>query len=413
MKAHEQRLRVGLDLRPTEQGFKAHYGRGTGRYAAELTSALRSLLLESGSPPVQIEECSTRRLGGGEIEKRLYSMLPYGRHTVEQQMLLPRRIDRLGLDLFHFFAHVDAPCRLKTPYVVTVLDLIPLKFADLYRADKPDWRFKLARSLELRAIKGASGIIAISEATKRDVVEILGIPAEKIAVTPLAASTNFGPAVGSSQDGLRKLFELPLERPVVLYIGGIDARKNVPFLVEVFAEVWRNSSTKPILALAGRYESDDKYPRLLQTIERCGIGEHVRMLGFVDDAKLPALYQCADIFAFPSLYEGFGLPVLEAMSCGIPVLAANNSSIPEVAGPEAVLLGDGDKESWSREMCSLLESEERKRLLSQIGLKQAARFSWRKTAELTCDAYELFATNENSVDGIPSRDPKESQRATA
>ncbi|MCB0345402.1 MAG: glycosyltransferase family 4 protein, partial [Bdellovibrionales bacterium] len=412
MRADEQKLRVGLDLRPTEQGFKAHYGRGTGRYTAELTGELRTMLAEFEQPEIELEECSTQRLGAGELEKRLYDLLPYGRHTVEQQILLPRRIDRLNLDLFHFFAHVDAPCRLKTPYVVTVLDLIPLKFADLYRAGKPNWRFKLARFLELQAIKGAAGIIAISEATKRDVVEILGIASDKIAVTPLAAGASFTP-VGDNPLDVRCRFGLPGDRPVVLYVGGIDARKNVPFLVEAFSEASRRTKAKPILALAGRYESDDKYPGLLETIRRCEVGQDVKLLGFVADSDLPDLYRAADLFAFPSLYEGFGLPVLEAMSCGTPVIASNNSSIPEVVGSSGLLLDDGDKNAWVSAICDLLESEERKRILSENGLKRAKSFSWRRTAELTCDAYSLFAAKKGTFSGASLPPMEESRRVSA
>lgn len=406
MEADERELRVGLDLRPTEEGFKAHYGRGTGRYTAELTAALRATAREVG---IDLQECSTVRLGAGETERRLYAMLPYGRHTVEQQFLLPRRIDRLNFDLFHFFAHVDAPSRLRTPYVVTVLDLIPLKFAELYKAGKPDWRFRLARRLELRAVERASGIIAISEATKRDLVDLLGINPEKIVVTPLAAGARFRP-LEAPRESLRQRFGLPEDRPLLLYVGGIDARKNVPFLVEVFARAAETGLKRPVLALAGRYENDDKYPQLLDAIRRCGVENDVRLLGFVSEQDLPALYCAADVFVFPSLYEGFGLPVLEAMSCGTPVIAADNSSLPEVVGSAGLLVSAGNAEAWLAALSDIFKTPGRRKELAASGSRQAARFSWQRTAELTCEAYLRFAGARRR--GSES-DPEESRRVTA
>ncbi|MCB0358010.1 MAG: glycosyltransferase family 4 protein [Bdellovibrionales bacterium] len=390
-------LTVGLDLRPTEKGFKAHYGRGTGRYVSELVPRL--VAAASNAPGVQVRPMSSEQLGMGTLERRLYSMLPYGRHTVEQQGLLPRRVDRFGFDLFHYFAHVDAPARGRTRTVVTVLDLIPLKFADLYRANKPDWRFRFARFLELKAIQRAVGIIAISEATKRDIVELLGVPAERIAVTPLAAGSTFPPrpleeaAYQDVRVQTRGALSLSSEVPVLLYVGGVDARKNIPFLLRVLAELrtLRAARGGVELLLAGNYSGDDQLPNIESLIERLGLDSIVHRVGYLDEQALRAAYHTADLFVFPSLYEGFGLPVLEAMACGVPVVAANNSSIPEVAGDAALLLPDGDVAAWVEGINGLLEDRERQIVLSGKGVARAKLFSWERTAEETLAAYRRFA----------------------
>jgi glycosyltransferase involved in cell wall biosynthesis len=394
-------LKVGLDLRPTEEGFKAHFGRGTGRYTNEVLSRLVQLGKET-EDWCSIHPVGVETLGGSSFERNLIGKLPYGRHTVEQQLLLPKRIDRLGLDLFHYFAHVDAPLFTKTPAILTVLDLIPMKFAELYKADKPNWRFHFARYLEIQAIRRARGIIAISEATKKDVIEILGVPEDQIVVTPLAASEDFSArdledqAQRSVVEHNRQKLGLPTSRPILLYVGGIDARKNVPFLLNLLKELVNSSSgpESPLLLLVGRYEKDDRYPALLRQIKELQLEDSVLLTGFVPDGQLLSYYHAADVFVFPSLYEGFGLPVLEAMASGVPVVAANNSSIPEVAGQAAELVADNDKAAWLTALRGVLGNRDRQLSLAEAGVKRAALFSWERTAIETLRAYMYFQSEE-------------------
>jgi glycosyltransferase involved in cell wall biosynthesis len=389
--------RVGVDTRATEHGFKAHYGRGTGRYASELTRQLLYQTRNNTSLNIDIVTASGEVFYGGEFRKRLMRNVPIGKATLETQVFLSNSLRKLDVDLFHFFSHVDAPAYCTTPYVVTVLDLIPLRFPELYKADKPNWRYKLARFFEYKAIKNARGVIAISEATKRDLIEFLDFDEDKIAVTPLAVSDEFF-AKPLDRDtwelekySQRAYFQLSPTTPLLLYVGGIDARKNLHFLLEVFAEVLRETSNnQPLLLIAGPYGSDKAYPELVNKIKQLGIFDSVKLLGFVDDEQLRRLYQSANITVFPSLYEGFGLPVLESMACGTPVIAGDNSSIPEVAGKSAVLLKDNNKQIWVREIVSLLSSLERQYDLSKSSIKQARSFSWGITAKKTLGAYQQF-----------------------
>lgn len=389
-------LRVGLDLRATEPGFKAHYGRGTGRYASELVRLLPRLA--SSRAELSILTLTGEMLRGGKLERRLIDSLPAGRETVESQICLPRRLKRSGADIIHFFAHGDAPAWGGFPSVVTVLDLIPLKFRELYRAANENWRYHLARSLELGAIRKARGIIAISDATKRDVVEILNVPAEKIVVTPLAADLRFQPssetAAGreSERRRIRGRLGLPQDIPLALYLGGIDPRKNVTFLFEVFREVInRAPELKAKLLIAGKHEGDKFYPQIQAKISELQLQPYILDLGFFPDELLPELYQASDLFLFPSLYEGFGLPVLEAISCATPVVSGRNSSMPELLGDDYMhLLPDNDKNRWVDSVLYLLSSSEARLEAAEMGLKRRKRFSWEQTAEGTLDAYEKF-----------------------
>ena len=382
---------IGVDARPTEASFKAHAGRGTGRYAAELIPRLTRLAAVR-------EDLSLRQIGTADlqmtaVEKKILSALPCGRLTFSSQFLFARAVARQGVQLMHFFAHGDAPACPFVPQVVTVLDLIPLRFPELYRGAKSNLRFRFARRLEYQAIRSASGILAISEATKRDLIELLQVPEEKVIVTHLAAGKHFvsqGETSGEEKEALKKSFGLPASRPVLLYVGGIDPRKNVLFLLSLTHELRKNETVRPVLALAGAYENDDQFPRLQERIEELELKDDVVLLGFVDEARLPSLYRAADLFLFPSLYEGFGLPVLEAMAGGTPVIAGRNSSLPEVGGDAVLFCRDNDLEEWTRETASLLADGPRRAAMTSRARQQAAAFSWERCAEATFSAYERF-----------------------
>ena len=170
-------LKIGLDVRATEPDFRAHFGRGTGRYVSELSKALFAL----EDINLQIVGIGSEHLSPPQIWQRCQRFIP-GRQTLETQLFLPRRMKKLGFEALHFPFHGDATARATVPYCISVLDLIPLKFKDLYCPTTVNWRYHLARHLEIAAIAKARGILAISETTKRDLVELLKIPEEKIVI---------------------------------------------------------------------------------------------------------------------------------------------------------------------------------------------------------------------------------------
>lgn len=383
--------RVGLDLRGTEQGFKAHFGRGTGRYAEELARHL----LQSAQNDISVIGLRSPELSGSRLEKSIIRAIPFGKVSLETQFFLPNRVSRARLDLMHFVAHGDAPARLKTPYIVTVLDLIPLRFAELYRAERPGWRFNLARSLELQAIKGAAGIIAISDATKRDIVELLGAAPERIAVTHLAVDRSRFVSAGSvpnveTREALRQDLSLPLDRPLILYVGGIDPRKNVPFLLRMLEALIQRGKVRPHLVMVGGIANDKQFPALQAQIREARLENDISFAGHVSDADLVKYYQAVDVMVYPSLYEGFGLPVLEAMTAGCPVIAGRNSSLPEVSGSRYPLFRDNDIGAWVEGVESLLLDFGRREELRSEGLSRSGEFSWERTANATLNAYREF-----------------------
>ncbi len=388
---------ITLDTRGLEPGFKAHFGRGTGRYVECLTKELKQI----DPKDIELRYLGTKDLKRSQLQENVLSISPIGKTTLDCQYFFPKNIKEINPDFMHFFSHGDAPAFPKTKQIVSILDLIPLKFPEMYKDSSGGLRFRFARFLENRAALSASGIIAISEATKRDIVSILGIDASRIIVTPLGIDQKFFIQAINPEDRLnlrqkaREGQGFHDNEKVLLYIGGIDPRKNMKFLLEVLKEARSTENGKNLkLALAGPIKKDKHYPEFQKLVSQLELDDHIQILGFLPDSDLLSLMLASDIFVFPSLYEGFGLPVLEALSLGLPVVAGNNSSIPEVMGNHGFMLKDLDRQAWVKTILDLsfhqAEPETLYRLQDER-IAHAQKFSWRKTAELTLEAYKLFS----------------------
>jgi glycosyltransferase involved in cell wall biosynthesis len=387
------RTLVGLDVSALDPKFKNHAHRGIGRYVSEL----RRYIERCTEPDVGVEFFNHESLVKGGLSN-FVDIIPFGRTTLKQQLLYPVRLGRGEMRKFsflHFPAHMDGPAWSTKPFVLTVLDLIPLVLEDLYRANRPSWRFKFARWLELQAIKRAVLILAISENTAQDIVRLLNVPRDRIVVTPLGVDASFF-EVGklreqqSSTRGeeLRCKFGIPAGRPIMLYVGGHDERKNIRTLMEISRRsIDASTGAKPVLVLAGRISPELERERLNRAIAEFGMKNDLVELGYVPDDGLKALYAESALFLFPSLYEGFGLPVLEAMAAGLPVVSSHASSMPEIIGAAGLLFDPRNAEQAAAKVLRVLEDTETARALSQRGLEQARGFTWEETGRQTMNAY--------------------------
>ena len=402
-----ERRTIGLDASALRPGFKAHFGRGIGRYVSELHKFLFSaagraaatelgLLVQPFDQPTLFDESDIGRVLGH---------LPVLRQTVRQQVVLPRLLSHF--DFIHFPAHMDAPAWGTHRTVVTVLDLIPLVLGDLYRAAKGNMRYRFARYLECEAIRRATLILAISEHTARDVERILKVDPARIVVTPLGVDQHFfEPPETSDVRRVRERYELK-EVPPVVYVGGIDPRKNVPVLIQgfrAFLDLLPPAEPKPELLLVGKIQADDQYPGLMKLIEELSLGDLVRPVGYVSDADLPALYRQSGAFFFPSLYEGFGLPPLEAAACGVPVVCARTSCLPEVRGEVALFFDAQSAREAGAALQALYTQPERRRELANKGPSQAAKFTWEATGRKTLEGYrraQELAERESTGRSLP------------
>ncbi|MFO7272665.1 MAG: glycosyltransferase family 1 protein [Sphaerobacter thermophilus] len=379
--------RVALDGRFLQQPTT-----GSGQYSLHLWQALAATadepttVLVRPDLPMPVDP----QLGGGAAgttDTIRVPIPPWVRHDKaeklwwEQRGLL-RGARQAGARLLHvpYFA---GPRFTRLPLVITVHDVIPFIF--------PEYGGGRLMRLYLRLVSAvarrADAIITDSDCSRRDITAWLGIPSERIHVIPLAVD----PAIRPSDDpetasALRARYGLP--GPVIFNVGGLDARKNVPVLIEAFAQALPDLPPETRLVIAGRAHSGNQrlYPPLEPVIRRLGVEERVVLTGSITDEEKVALYNLADLYVFPSLYEGFGLSPLEAMACGTPVIAANRSSLPEVVG-QGGLLVDPTPERLAAAMVSVMRDERLRRSLARRALEQAETFSWQRTAEQTRAVY--------------------------
>ncbi|MFT3990106.1 MAG: glycosyltransferase family 1 protein [Luteolibacter sp.] len=265
----------------------------------------------------------------------------------------------------------------------TVHDIIPLLFDDAALVRKVFQPIAdSAREADL--------VITVSESTRRDLLKLGGFQEENVVTIHLAADPCFRPASEAAVEEIRRRLAIPDGVPYFLSVSTLEPRKNFPFLLKAFQRLISLPDTPPCrLILIGKTGWDaaahDEIHRLLDELK-----EHVGYPGFVTDEDLRTLYTGAEMFLFPSLYEGFGLPLLESMACGTPVISSNTSSMPEVTGDAGILLPPMDEGAWVEAMRHALQrSSEQKQEASRRALDRASEFSWEKTAEKTLEAYRM------------------------
>lgn len=302
-----------------------------------------------------------------------------GLRILWEQLALPLVCGQQRHDLLHSAAYV-APLFWRGPSVVTVYDLSFLRYPQVFNRGN---RIYL-RTLASLSARRADRVLTISEHTRRDVIELLGVPAEQVVTTYCGVEDRFGPLDRSEVEAYRSARGLP-DR-YVLYLGTLEPRKNVATLLRAFAHLRSSFALPHKLVLAGA--PGWQYENLHASVAKLGIDSEVCFLGFVPEHEQALCYNAADLFAYPSLYEGFGLPVLEAMACGVPVVASNAASLPEVVGDAGIQVNPLDERALSEAMARVLGDAELSSALGAAGLERARHFSWKTMAAQTLEAYE-------------------------
>ena len=367
-------MRIGIDGRYIEDHFP-----GIGRYAYNLINKIPELAPEAAFLVFHDPRLLNTRYDVEDLARHPNLQLvsvDVPTLSLKEQYWLRSLAGSLSLDLVHSPYYIK-PYWLPCPSVVGIHDLIPMIYPQHLPHRWTAWIFRAAASL---AVRRASHVIAISESTKADLVHLFGTSPEKITVTYLAADERFHPL--ERKDCERVLQRYGLPRGYILYLGINKPHKNLVFLLQVFSQV----ETEVKLVLAGK--EDPRYPQARQEAERLNLGERVVFLGEVADNDLPMLYNGAELFVFPSLYEGFGLPVLEAMACGTPVICSSTSSLPEIVGDAALTLDPLDRDAWVAALAELLEKEALRAEMRTKGLRRAQTFSWEETARRTWLVYQ-------------------------
>jgi glycosyltransferase involved in cell wall biosynthesis len=295
----------------------------------------------------------------------------------------PLFLHRLQPSLVHIPLN-RVPLFMREPYVVTIHDMASLLFGS-----GSGLRMQARRYLLRRGLLRAKCIMAVSEATRRDVHDALGIPADRIRLAYNAPNPDFfRPAAASRARGILERYQI--DYPFLLYAGNIRPQKNIPRLVEAFAVAREHLSRHPVyrdLHLIVIGDEISRYPSVRRAVIQTRVEKAVRFLGFVPFEALRIFFERAALFVFPSLYEGFGLPPLEAMATGTPVVASNVSALPEVLGDAALLVNPENVFEIARAIQEALLDEELRRELIARGKAQAARYSWDRTAREVLEVY--------------------------
>jgi len=295
-------------------------------------------------------------------------------------IILPRYLQKNKIDIFHSPNHL-LPLFYKGKTIVTVHDLIPFTLPEVYGF----WYPAYLRLLFPPTLKKADTIIAVSQTTKNDLLSLFDIKEEKIKVIYNGLDANF--KLIEDRNLLEKKRQyLNLPEKFILFVGTVEYRKNLKRLLHAFGGLAKKENLSHKLVIAGKFGIGSN--EIFRTVNSLGIQEKVVFLNYVSYDLLPFLYNLADIFIYPSLYEGFGLPVIEAMACGTPVITSNCSSLKEIAEGYALLVDPYKPEDITEKIELLLHDENTRRELIKKGLRRSQIFSWEKTAERILEAYD-------------------------
>jgi glycosyltransferase involved in cell wall biosynthesis len=301
-----------------------------------------------------------------------------------EHFLLPMRLKQQGIHIFHGPASLIPFQKDHYRLVVTIHDLV----AFLFPKTIPLKYGAYMRFLLKQAVRKADRIISVSEHTRKDLIQILKVPSDKISVVHEAPSPIFRPYdQNQAREYLKKRYGI--DKKFIYHLGNIEPRKNLIVLLEAFRQVKDSFPQEHLLVVSG--QKGWLIRSLSQYLKDYPRKEDLRFTGYVPAEELPLFMSAAELFVFPSLYEGFGLPVLEAMSCGVPVISANRSSIPEIVGSAAVLVDPTQAKELAETIRVLLENPEERKRLSLLGQAQAAQFSWEEVARKTSQIYRAIA----------------------
>lgn len=397
-------MKLCVDAGPLEN---AHRDRGIGWCTRHLLSALTPELVAKHA--IDVQYLARRRIEGSVSRNTAARFAPRSRiaewtatngrlpyrlterwKAFDTALVLSRDVSATGADVF-LGTDPQAIARSRRFRTIALLyDLIPLRYSREYLRR----RSLIARAnyaYQLRSTRRADHLLAISEATRRDAIELLGIPASRVSVVPLAVDRDlFSPLAADLARGAVEA-EYGISRPYFFYIGGFDYRKNVAALIRAFGEISDPSGV--LLVIAGTLGPLGK--ELREAVKGTPAAERIRWLGYVPESDLPALYAGSLALVCPSLYEGFGLPVLEAMSCGAPVLTSPLSSLPEVAGDAALYVDPRSPAELAAALRRLAAEPELRAELRERGLERAQRFSWTDTAERVLEVCRAVEDNHN------------------
>jgi glycosyltransferase involved in cell wall biosynthesis len=365
-------MRVAIDARKLHDFGIGTYTRNLLRHLARIDRESEYVLL-----------CQEPDLGvASQLGPNFRTVLePSPSYSVQEQFHVPWVLHRERPDVFHA-PHYVLPPAARCRSVVTIHDCIHLMFPQ-YLPSRMAYAY--AKASMWMAVRRSHRILTVSEASKRDIIHFFNVRPEKIVVVYNAIDERFR-ATPSEEDVARVRERYQLAHGFVLYVGNIKPHKNLVRLIEAYDMLRHRGFEELKLLIIG--DEISKLPALRRAVHKHKLHKHVRFLGYQPDDTLAVLYRLAEVFVFPSLYEGFGLPPLEAMACGTPVVTSNVSSLPEVTGDAAVLVDPYEVESIAEGMQRVLTDAALSAELRAKGIARAREFSWERSVGRTRELYQ-------------------------
>ncbi len=371
-------MKIGIDIRPLSIfNTKA----GLYQYTYHLVSGLLAIDSKNHYSLLSSYHHGRGFRGDRRIENKFVHRFP-GRlsHLILEKWGIPIELMMGKLDLFHgpcFFI----PNHLSCSAIVTIHDMMTLRYPEFLESKE-----SIAYTNKIYiSVKRADAIITVSNFTKKEIVELINVSEEKIRVIYNGIDPTFCPT--KDREDIEKVkAKYGVQGPYLLFVGNIERKKNIEKLIHAYMELRNSSIYKYPLVVVGKKSM--YFKTLWEAVQQHHAKEHTIFTDVVDDDDLRLLYSGAELFVFPSLFEGFGLPVIEAMASGIPVIASNRTSIPEIAGEAAVLIDPLNVEEIARAMYDVLSNSSLRKHLIEKGIKRSKDFSWEKTARETLKLYQ-------------------------
>ena len=373
-------MRIGIDAR-TLLGPRT----GIGRYSYNVVPNL--LAIDPHNKYVLfVDRKSTLSFPSSSYDKRIVGPLNFSRASMRKvfsplwtNFFLPRALKREGIDLL-FCPNFVSPLKKVCKTIVVIHDLAAILYPGLH--DKI-YSFYLRNMLSVTCRK-IDRIITVSEASKRDVIRLFKVPENRIKVISLAVEDIFKPV--DDPDMIKRIArKYGLVKNFILYVGTLERRKNVTGLIKAYGKLRKNKLISRQLAVVGK--KGWQYPDIAKAIRDSGFERDILLAGYVPDEDLVYIYNAADLFVYPSLYEGFGFPPLEAMACGTPVITSHVTALPEVVGDAAILVDPEDIDGLAEAMHDVLSQNSLRLKLIEKGLERVKHFSWENVAKKTLSVY--------------------------
>jgi len=365
-------MKVGIDATIVHLDFA-----GSGVYAKELINHLQPEF--TGNEFNIFYAVKARSIQGHKTFRDKLSNIYIG--TIWEFLTLPLNIWTSKPDLFHALS-LQAPIYCTCPLIVTILDPSVLLFPQYF-----NWWFRNhSRYILPLVARRADMIITISEFSKNEIHRYLNIPLEKIVVTYVGVSALFTKYKNNDARIANFCARNQIEQPFILHVGSFEPRKNIPALLEAYAILKKRGICQHRLVFTGgtRWKSSG----IISKIDELGLQNDISILGYIPEEELPVLYNAADLLVYPSLYEGFGMPVVEAMACGCPVITSNTTSLPEITGMAGIIVDPNNYRELADAISLVIQDSQLKQKMRRQGLEQANFFSWERCAQQTMSIYK-------------------------